>query len=73
MKNRTEQVWFDLEGSTEPELFLVVGGWWETEWELDEPGSVYHRILMLYSGQANGWRESPSEPWESQEHMRMIL
>lgn len=73
MKDRAGQVWYDTDGSTNPELFLVVGGCYDTEWEQDEPGSVYHNVLMLYSGVGNGWRESPSEPWEAQKHMRRIL
>lgn len=73
MKDRTGQVWFDPDGSTEPELFVVVGPAYPSDFQTDEMGSVYHRIAMLYSGKANGWRESPSRPWESLRHMKRIL
>lgn len=73
MPDRTGQVWHDTEGSSDPETFLVVGGRHPAEFESDEPGSVYHNVLMLYHGVANGWRESPSEPWEKLRHMRRLL
>ena len=76
MSDRVGQVWFDSEGSTYPELFLVVGPVYPTDFdsdERDEPGSVYHRVVMLYSGKMNGWLETPSRPWESQPPMKRIL
>jgi hypothetical protein len=73
IEDRAGQVWYDPEGSTYPALLLVLGGYEPTEFQSDEPGSVYHHVLMLYSGIVNGWRETPSEPWEMQEHMKRLL
>jgi hypothetical protein len=73
MFDRAGEVWYDTEGSSDPEMFLVVGGRHPAEFEHDEPGSVYHNVLMLYHGVANGWRESPSKLWENLSYMRRIL
>lgn len=73
IQDRAGQVWYDPHGSTYPALLLVLGGYDPTDFQCDEPGSVYHRVLMLHSGEVNGWRESPSKPWEKEEDMKRLL
>lgn len=73
MKDRTGEVWCDDRYSSGGgEHFVVVGEYDPTSWDTDEPGSVYHRVVMLRSGLANGWRESPDVSWEATPWMRRI-